>query len=215
MNKTTLTLTIAFLIIASVFVTLIITKSNESSRLKEQNEFFAKENESLKMDNEMLKKKLEDSNNAGARNSFQDLSAMKQKLNIMKSEVARLRAENKPQEAEEYKEREELIWDSALSDVKKFVDIELTKRLASFGFKPEDVSFSVEEYKTALDRSKDLLLQLYRNEISDDEYSDRIMDLNREMFDHVSDSASPQIASVLISIVLPDIEFRKKMFEEK
>ncbi len=212
MNKKILTLLISDIVIFAAFAFIIYQDNLELERLKSISETYAKENESLKIDLEMLKKKfsaLESSRKTAQSNDFALLQ--QQKFNAMKDEIQRLKAENKP----DNKEREDQVWDLALENVKFFVDIELTKRLASFGFKPEETEICVTEYKNTLEKSKDVLLQWYRNEITDTEYKDEIMRMSREFYDTLSASVGENLASITISVVLPDYEFRKKMFEEK
>ncbi|MBR4532445.1 hypothetical protein IKO70_08570 [bacterium] len=212
MNKKILTLLISDIVIFTAFAFIIYQDNLELERLKSISETYAKENESLKIDLEMLKKKfsaLESSRKTAQSNDFALLQ--QQKFNAMKDEIQRLKAENKP----DNKEREDQVWDLALENVKFFVDIELTKRLASFGFKPEETEICVTEYKNTLEKSKDVLLQWYRNEITDTEYKDEIMRMSREFYDTLSASVGENLASITISVVLPDYEFRKKMFEEK
>lgn len=203
---------ISDIIIFAAFAFIIYQDNLELERLKSISETYAKENESLKIDLEMLRKKfsaLESSRKTAQSNDFALLQ--QQKFNAMKDEIQRLKAENKP----DNKEREDQVWDLALENVKFFVDIELTKRLASFGFKPEETEICVTEYKNTLEKSKDVLLQWYRNEITDTEYKDEIMRMSREFYDTLSASVGENLASITISVVLPDYEFRKKMFEEK
>lgn len=204
---------ISDIVIFAAFAFIIYQDNLELERLKSISETYAKENESLKIDLEMLRKKfsaLESSQKKTAQsNDFALLQ--QQKFNAMKDEIQRLKAENKP----DNKEREDQVWDLALENVKFFVDIELTKRLASFGFKPEETEICVTEYKNTLEKSKDVLLQWYRNEITDNEYKDEIMRMSREFYDTLSASVGENLASITISVVLPDYEFRKKMFEEK
>lgn len=203
---------ISDIVIFAAFAFIIYQDNLELERLKSISETYAKENESLKIDLEMLRKKflaLESSRKTAQSNDFALLQ--QQKFNAMKDEIQRLKAENKP----DNKEREDQVWDLALENVKFFVDIELTKRLASFGFKPEETEICVTEYKNTLEKSKDVLLQWYRNEITDTEYKDEIMRMSREFYDTLSASVGENLASITISVVLPDYEFRKKMFEEK
>ncbi len=212
MNKKILMILISDIIIFAAFAFIIYQDNLELERLKSISETYAKENESLKIDLEMLRKKfsaLESSRKTAQSNDFALLQ--QQKFNAMKDEIQRLKAENKP----DNKEREDQVWDLALENVKFFVDIELTKRLASFGFKPEETEICVTEYKNTLEKSKDVLLQWYRNEITDTEYKDEIMRMSREFYDTLSASVGENLASITISVVLPDYEFRKKMFEEK
>lgn len=212
MNKKILMILISDIVIFAAFAFIIYQDNLELERLKSISETYAKENESLKIDLEMLRKKflaLESSRKTAQSNDFALLQ--QQKFNAMKDEIQRLKAENKP----DNKEREDQVWDLALENVKFFVDIELTKRLASFGFKPEETEICVTEYKNTLEKSKDVLLQWYRNEITDTEYKDEIMRMSREFYDTLSASVGENLASITISVVLPDYEFRKKMFEEK
>ena len=95
------------------------------------------------------------------------------------------------------------------------MDFELSRRLASFGFKPEETAVCVEEYKESIAKSKDALLQWYRNEITDTEYMEKVLDISREFYRNMAESVGENLASITLSVVLPDPEFRKKMFEEK
>ncbi|MBO4710788.1 hypothetical protein J5681_02590 [bacterium] len=212
MNKTSyifLIITIFILIISGI---LLYQDNKELERLKSISEVYAKENESLKIDNEMLRKKLAAEEIKTGTPKTNDFSyQQQQKFKAMKDEIARLRAENNP----ETRDREEEIWNYTLGNVNSFIDIELTKRLASFGFKPEETAICVEEYKDTIAKSKDVLLQWYRNEIGDSEYSEKILDISREFYKNMSESVGENLASITISIVLPDPEFRKKMFEGK
>ncbi|MBQ3367758.1 hypothetical protein IJG44_02530 [bacterium] len=212
MNKTLLLLLISDIVIFAAFAFIIYQDNLELERLKSISETYAKENESLKIDLEMLRKKfqaLENSRKTAPSNDF--AVQQHQKFQAMREEIRRLKSENK----HDNKEREDQVWDTALENVKTFVDIELTKRLASFGFKPEETEVCVTEYKNTLEKSKDVLLQWYRNEITDTEYGEEIIKISREFYDNISSSVGENLASITLSVVLPDYEFRKKMFEDK
>lgn len=212
MNKKILILLIADIVTIVLFGFVMYQNDKEFERLKNISETCAKENESLKIDLEMLRKKLVAAEMNPANRKADDFaSQQQQKFRAMKEEIARLKAENKPHNLE----REEQVWDYTLEGVKNFVDIELTNRLASFGFKPEETAICVEEYKNTLDKSKDALLQWYRNEITDSEYEEKVLDLSREFYKELASSVGENLASITISIVLPNYEFRKRMFEEK
>ena len=133
-----------------------------------------------------------------------------QKFQAMREEIQRLKKGAVPKN----REKEDQIWENTLEGVKFLIDIELTKRLASFGFKPEETAICVEEYKESIARSKDVLLQWYRNEIDDAEYSEKILNISREFYKNMAESVGENLASITISIVLPDPNFRKRMFEE-
>ena len=184
----------------------------EMERLKSLSETYAKENESLKIDLEMLRKKLlaaESAQKTAQPNEFS--IQQQQKFKAMRDEIQKLKSEAVPKN----REKENLIWDLTLENIKNFVDIELTKKLASFGFKPEETSICVEEYKSTLDKSKDATLQWYRNEITDTEYEEKAIEISREFYNELSESVGENLASITLSVVLPDYEFRKKIFEEK
>ena len=213
MNKKIVILLISDIVLIAAFSFIIRQDNLEMERLKSISETYAKENESLKIDLEMLRKKfsaLENSHKASQSNN--DFALLQQqKFNAMKEEIKRLKAENKP----DNKEREEQVWNMALENVKFIAEIELTKKLASFGFKPEETEACVTEYKNTLEKSKDVTLQWYRNKITDDEFKDEIIKMSREFYDTLSASVGENLASITISVVFPDYEFRKKMFEEK
>lgn len=212
MNKKILLFLIADIVIFAAFAFVIYQDNLELERLKSISETYAKENESLKIDLEMLRKRLaaaEMKNSASNTNDFSQQQILKFKA--MKDEIQRLKNDAAPKN----REKEDQIWDYTLENVKSFVDIELTKKLASFGFKPEETEICVTEYKNTLEKSKDVLLQWYRNEITDTEYKDEIMRMSREFYDTLSASVGENLASITISVVLPDYEFRKQMFEKK
>ena len=211
MNKTSWILLISDAVIIAAFAFMMYQNSLETERLKDISSAYAKENESLKMDLEMLRKKLieAENNKLSAGNDF--LAKQNFQFKAMKEEIQRLKAENKP----DNREREDLVWDAALENIKTIVDTELSKRLFSFGFKPEEVKVCVKEYQQTLERSKDLLLQWYRNEITNTEYEERILDISREFYNDLSASVGENLASITLSVVLPDYEFRRRMFEEK
>ena len=212
MNKKILIFLIADIIMVVIFAIIIYQSNIELERLKDLSEIFAKENESLKIDNEILRKRLAAAEVKTSTSKTNDFAYQQQKkFKAMKDEIVRLRAENNP----ETKKREEQIWDFTLENVKLFVDAELTKRLASFGFKPEETAICVEEYKNSIEKSKDILLQWYRNEINDEEYSEKILGISREFYKDLSESVGENLASITLSVVIPDPEFRKRMFEEK
>lgn len=213
MNRKTVVFLIADIVMIAAFAFVMYENEQELEKLKGVSETYAKENESLKIDNEMLRKKL--AALESVKNSTQKTNEFamqqQQKFKAMKDEIARLRAENNP----ETRVREEEIWDYTLGNVNAFIDVELTKRLASFGFKPEETALCVEEYKESIAKSKDVLLQWYRNEIDDEVYSEKILDISREFYKNMSESVGENLASITISVVLPDPEFRRRMFEEK
>ena len=212
MNKKILLFLIADIVIFAAFAFVIYQDNLELERLKSISETYAKENESLKIDLEMLRKRLaaaEMKNSASNTNDFSQQQILKFKA--MKDEIQRLKNDAAPKN----RDKEDQIWDYTLENVKSFVDIELTKKLASFGFKPEETEICVTEYKNTLEKSKDVLLQWYRNEITDTEYKDEIMRMSREFYDTLSASVGENLASITISVVLPDYEFRKQMFEKK
>lgn len=212
MNRKILILLISDIVIFAAFAFIIYQDNLESERLKSISENYAKENESLKIDIEMLKKKLLAAENRQKTAQQNDFSIQqRQKFQAMRDEIQRLKNEAVPKN----REKEDQIWDYTLENVKTFVDIELSKRLASFGFKPEETEVCVTEYKNALDKSKDALLQWYRDEITDSEYEERILDLSRDFYKDISEKVGENLASITLSVVIPDYEFRKKMFEEK
>lgn len=212
MNKKVLLLLISDIVIFAAFAFVIYQDNLELERLKSLSETYAKENESLKADLEMLRKKLiasEAKSNGAQTNDF--VIQQRQKFQAMKDEIQKLKSEAVPKN----REKEDQIWDYTLENIKAFVDIELTKRLASFGFKPEETAVCVEEYKESLAKSKDVMLQWYRNEIDDSVYSEKVLDISREFYKNMAESVGENLASITISIVLPDPEFRRKMFEGK
>ena len=212
MNKKVLLLLISDIVIFAAFAFVIYQDNLELERLKSLSETYAKENESLKADLEMLRKKLiasEAKSNGAQTNDF--VIQQRQKFQAMKDEIQKLKSEAVPKN----REKEDQIWDYTLENIKAFVDIELTKRLASFGFKPEETAVCVEEYKESLAKSKDVMLQWYRNEIDDSVYSEKVLDISREFYKNIAESVGENLASITISIVLPDPEFRRKMFEGK
>ena len=212
MNKKILILLISDIVIFAAFAFIIHQDNTELERLKTISENYAKENESLKIDLELLRKKLLAAESGQKTAQSKDFALLQQqKLNAMKEEIQRLRSENK----HDNKEREEQVWDIALENTKFFVDFELSRRLASFGFKPEETAVCVEEYKESIAKSKDALLQWYRNEITDTEYMEKVLDISREFYRNMAESVGENLASITLSVVLPDPEFRKKMFEEK
>ena len=212
MNRKILILLISDIVIFAAFAFIIYQDNLELERLKSISENYAKENESLKIDIEMLKKKLLEAENRQKTAQQNDFSIQqRQKFQAMRDEIQRLQNEAVPKN----REKEDQIWDYTLENVKTFVDIELSKRLASFGFKPEETEVCVTEYKNALDKSKDALLQWYRDEITDSEYEERILDLSRDFYKDISEKVGENLASITLSVVIPDYEFRKKMFEEK
>ena len=212
MNKKLLILLISDIVIFAAFAFVIYQDNLELERLKNISETYAKENESLKIDLEMMRKKLiasETKSNGAQTNDF--VIQQRQKFQAMKDEIQKLKSEAVPKN----REKEDQIWDYTLENIKAFVDIELTKRLASFGFKPEETAVCVEEYKESLAKSKDVMLQWYRNEIDDSVYSEKVLDISREFYKNIAESVGENLASITISIVLPDPEFRRKMFEGK
>lgn len=212
MNKKILMILISDIVIFAAFAFVIYQDNLELERLKSISETYAKENESLKIDLELLRKRLaaaEMKNSASNTNDFSQQQILKFKA--MKDEIQRLKNDAAPKN----REKEDQIWDYTLENVKSFVDIELTKKLASFGFKPEETEICVTEYKNSLEKSKDTLLQWYRNEITDTEYMEKVLDISREFYKNMAESVGENLASITISLVLPDPEFRKKMFEEK
>ncbi len=212
MNKKVLLLLISDIVIFAAFAFVIYQDNLELERLKSISETYAKENESLKIDMEMLKKKLMAAENRQKPSQQNNFSIQqRQKFQAMREEIQRLKNEAVPKN----REKEDQIWDYTLENVKNFVDIELTKKLASFGFQPEETSICVEEYKNSLDKSKEALLQWYRNEITDSEYEERILDLSRDFYKDISGKVGENKASITLSVVFPDYEFRKKMFEKK
>jgi len=212
MNKKILMILISDIVIFAAFAFTIYQDNLELERLKSLSENYAKENESLKIDMEMLRKKLlaaENTQKTSQPNEF--AIQQQQKFKAMREEIQRLKADRKP----DNKEREEQVWNTALAGIESFIDVELTKKLASFGFKPEETAECVNEYKNAVRTTKELLLQWYRNEITDSEYEEKILDISREFYKDLSYSVGENLASITLSVVLPDYEFRKRMFEGK
>ena len=211
MNKTVLMLLISDIVIFAAFAFIIYQDNLELERLKSISETYAKENESLKIDLEMLRKKLIVSENRSQVQPDDFARQQNQKFQAMREEIRRLKAESVPKN----QEKEEQIWNFTLESIKNFVDIELTKKLASFGFQPEETEVCVNEYKKSLETSKDILLQWYRNEINDDEYEEKALETSREFYKNLSAAVGENKASITLSVVLPDPNFRRKMFEEK
>ena len=211
MNKKILMLMISDIVIFAAFAFIIYQDNLEMERLKSISETYAKENESLKIDLEMLRKKLLALENSRKAQPNEFAIQQQQKFKAMREEIQRLKADKKPNN----KEREEQVWDTALANIESFIDVELTKKLASFGFKPEETEICVTEYKNDVRKTKDLMLQWYRNEINDNEYEEGLLSISREFYDNLSASVGENIASITLSVVIPDYEFRKKMFEGK
>lgn len=212
MNKTVVALIVSDIVIFIAFGFLMYQKDIDIERLKSISETYAKENESLKIDIEMLRKKLAETENRHSASGKNDFAQQQnQKFKAMRDEIERLKSENRP----DNREKEEQIWDYTLDNIKTLVDIELTKRLLSFGFKPEETEECVNEYKMTLEKSKDIFLQWYRNEITDADYEEKIITVSRNFYDELSKSVGKNLASITLSVVFPDYEFRKKMFEEK
>ena len=212
MNKTVVALIVSDIFVFIAFGFLIYQKNMETERLKSVSEAYAKENESLKIDLEMLRKKLLEAENrqlASGKNDF--VQQQNLKFKAMKDEIERLKSDSRP----DNREKEEQIWNYTLDSVKTFVDIELTKKLASFGFKPEETAVCVTEYKNTLEKSKDIFLQWYRDEITDAEYEEKVLTVSRNLYDDLSKSVGANLASITISVVFPDYEYRKKMFDGK
>lgn len=212
MNKKILMLLISDIVIFAAFAFIIYQDNLELERLKSISENYAKENESLKIDMEMLRKKLLAAENTQKTSQSNEFAIQQQqKFKAMREEIQRLKADRKP----DNKEREEQVWNTALAGIESFIDVELTKKLASFGFKPEETELCVTEYKKDVRKTKDLMLQWYRNEISDKEYEEELLNISREFYDNLSASVGENIASITLSVVIPDYEFRKRMFEGK
>ena len=211
MNKKILILLIADVVMIAAFGFIIYQDDLELERLKSISENYAKENESLKIDLELMRKKLiaSESRNSGSQSDF--AQQQRQKFQAMKEEIQRLKASSNAKN----REKEDQIWDYTLEGIKMFVDVELTKRLDSFGFKPEETEVCVNEYKNALEKSKDTLLQWYRDEITDADYINKILDISRDFYKETSASIGENLASIALSVVIPDPNFRRIMFEEK
>ena len=211
MNKKILILLIADVVMIAAFGFIIYQDDLELERLKEISENYAKENESLKIDLELMRKKLiaSETRNSGSQSDF--AQQQRQKFQAMKEEIQRLKASSNAKN----REKEDQIWDYTLEGVKMFVDVELTKKLNSFGFKPEETEVCVNEYKNALEKSKDTLLQWYRDEITDADYTNKILDISRDFYKETSASIGENLASIALSVVIPDPNFRRIMFEEK
>ena len=211
MNKKILILLIADVVMIAAFGFIIYQNDLELERLKSISENYAKENESLKIDLELMRKKLiaSESRNSGSQSDF--AQQQRQKFQAMKEEIQRLKASSNAKN----REKEDQIWDYTLEGMKMFVDVELTKRLDSFGFKPEETEVCVNEYKNALEKSKDTLLQWYRDEITDADYINKILDISRDFYKETSASIGENLASIALSVVIPDPNFRRIMFEEK
>ena len=212
MNKKTLIFLISDIVIIAAFTLIIYQNNLELERLKSISENYAKENESLKIDLELMRKRLIAAETRQHENRTNDFAIQQQqKFKAMKEEIQRLKKESTPKN----REKEDQIWENTLEGLKILIDIELSKRLASFGFKPEETALCVEEYKETIAKSKDVLLQWYRNEIDDEAYSEKILDISRDFYKELSHSVGENLASITISVVLPDPEFRRRMFEEE
>jgi hypothetical protein len=212
MNKKILMLLIFDIVIFAAFAFIIYQNDRECERLKALSENYAKENESLKADLEVLRNKLIVAENSKFNSPDNDFARRQNmQFKAMRDEINRLKAEKTPKN----REKEDQIWNYTLEGIKAFVDIELTKKLASFGFKPEETEACVTEYKNALEKSKDVMLQWYRNEISDKEYEEKILSLSRDFYKDMSEAVGENLASITLSVVFPDYGFRKKMFEGK
>ncbi len=213
MNKVSWFLSAAIILLIAAFAFVMYRNSIEIERLKTASEMYAKENESLKIDLEMMRKRLSSTENkqqpAAASNDFTVQQNLKFKA--MTDEIQRLKATKKTNN----KEREDQVWDFMFDTINNFVDVELSKKLAGFGFKPEDTAICVAEYQNSLGKMKELMLQWYRNEISDKEYDDKMLDVSRDFYKDLASSVGENLASITLSVVLPDPEYRKKMFEGK
>jgi len=211
MNKLSLVLSVAIVVMIAVFSAVLYEKNNEIDKLKAASAIRAKENESLKIDTEMLKKRLaqmSDKNSTTTKiGSFSEIQ--QSQIDAMKGEIQRLKAEKKV----DNREREEEVWDLFLTTAQDFVDVELTKQLTNLGFQPEETAICVEEYKDALGKTKDFMLQWYRNEISSDEYYEKMFVLARDFYNETASSVGENKASIVLSIIIPDYEVRKKVFE--
>lgn len=212
MNKLSLVLSVAIAVLIAVFSAVLYNNANEIEKLKAAAAICAKENESLKIDTEMLKKRLaqmSDKNSRATTKTYGFSDIQQGQIKAMKGEIERLKAEKRT----DNKEREEEVWDLMLTTAQDFVDAELTKQLTNLGFQPEETATCVEEYQDALGKTKDLMLQWYRNEISSDEYYEKMVVVARDFYKEISSSVGENKASVVLSIILPDYEVRKKVFE--
>ncbi|MBP5406762.1 hypothetical protein J6Z19_06405 [bacterium] len=213
MNKITIVLVALLLATSVAFVIVTQNKSNEIALLKEQIQKYAKENESLKIDTEILKKRLSEisDKNTNAAKTYDFSNLQQNQIKAMKNEIERLKSEKRP----DNREREDEVWNLLLTTVQDVMDVELSKTLTNLGFKPDETASCVEEYQDTLAKMKDYMLQWYRNEISGEEYDEKFLNLTREFYKNMSNSIGENKASIALSAIIPDPEYRKKMFEEK
>ena len=209
MNKTNIVLIVIILILLA----FSYKTHSEIKSLKEYSESCAKENESLKMDLDLLKKRLNRQLlEMQAANKAQKNAELDQKFYSMKSEIDKLKKQNAPHKTQEYKERENKIWEDWSSVIKQTWGPELAKKLAGFDFSEQEIKTSVDEYNKMVDHSQDIFLSWYRNEITDNEASEKAVEAAREFFDELSDSVGAQKASIALSVIFPDLNFRQLMF---
>ena len=116
MNKTNIVLIVIILILLA----FSYKTHSEIKSLKEYSESCAKENESLKMDLDLLKKRLNRQLlEMQAANKAQKNAELDQKFYSMKSEIDKLKKQNAPHKTQEYKERENKIWEDWSSVIKQ------------------------------------------------------------------------------------------------
>lgn len=209
MSRTNIILTIIILILA-VF---LYRNHSELRSLKEYSEACAKENETLKMDLEVLKKRLNKQLlEMQSASKAQKNVELDQKFNSMKNEIKKLKEQQQQHQTQEYREREAKIWESWSSVIKQVWGPELGKKLVGFGFSENEIATSVEEYNKMVDNSREIFLSWYRNEITEEEAAERGVDVARDFFDGLSDSVGAQKASIALSVIFPDLNFRQMMF---
>lgn len=209
MNKTNIILIVIILILLG----FSYRTHSEIKSLKEYSEACAKENETLKMDLDVLKKRLNKQLlEMQSANKAQKNVELDQKFNSMKNEIDKLRQQNAKHKTQEYREREEKIWEDWSTVIKQVWGPELSKKLGGFDFSEQEITTSIEEYNKMVDNSRDIFLSWYRNEINEEEAAEKAVDIAREFFDELSDSVGAQKASIALSVIFPDLNFRQMMF---
>jgi len=211
-NKKTVWQTAVFIFFIVVVGMSMCSQQKEISLLRKKTEINAKDIEALKIDLNTRKESGTHGSDEPTRNNT-DLLFLQRKMAEMKKEIEKFRKSNDSQALNEYREKEEKLWNDRTENTKMQWSENLKGRLVEQGFSEEEIDAVLDNYVDMLDKMKGSVLSWYREEISNDEINKVSTLCAKDFYESASSSIGEQKASIVLAIIFPDHAFRKTLFD--